>query len=229
MPAAYNKTPQIRNRIWGVLKPATESGRFVLADGVRKRARYVTGRPVGAAALPRHDAESDGVAGLQRRLDALQIVGRIDRMLVDRNDDVTLFQLNVVSEGVRVHRYDFNTTGRLQPEGLAFGIAQVLHHHAEAGYAGLALRLGFVLRSAELVGEDLGEVADHHLEVLVLAAAHHADIHGCADRSRCHGPNQVSAIVDGLTVDARDDVAFLKARLLGRTAGGYRLHKDAFG
>src|SRR5689334_1820187 len=104
-------------------------------QGVGKRAGYVAGNPVATAALTRHDAESYGVARLQGRLDALQIVGRIDRMLVDRHDDVALLQLNIVSEGVRIHRYDLNTTSRLQAERLAFGFTQVLNHHAESGYS----------------------------------------------------------------------------------------------
>src|SRR3954465_11263633 len=58
--------------------------RLGLMCGIRERAGYITGRPVGATALMGHDAERYSVARLQCRLYPLQIVGRVDRVLIDR-------------------------------------------------------------------------------------------------------------------------------------------------
>src|ERR687884_228363 len=75
----------------------------------------VAGRPVTATALS-HDLKGDGVPRLQGRLHPLQVVRRIDRMLVDRKQNIALMQVNIVRKRVRIDRNDLNSTRYLQTE-----------------------------------------------------------------------------------------------------------------
>src|SRR3954451_8072717 len=102
----------------------------------RQGSRHEARRPLAATTLAGHDAKRHSIARLQRRLKFLQVVRRVDRLLVDRDDDIALVELDVLGEGIRIYGNDLDTALRLQPERLTPRLAEVLDHHAEAGHTG---------------------------------------------------------------------------------------------
>jgi len=103
--------------------------------------------------------------------DARHIVHRIDGLMVDGSQHIARQQPNVFGEGVGFHRIDPDPGLFLEAQGLAPLVGEVLKPHAQAHRGTFRLARFLPVPRAELLREELGQVANHYAEVLAFAVA----------------------------------------------------------
>ncbi len=148
--------------------------------------------------------------------------------MVDGSQHIARLQPDIFGEGVGFHRIDPDPAFFLEAQGLAPLVGEVLKPHAQAHRGAFRLIRSLLVARAELLREELGQVADHHVEVLALVIAHHPDVQRSAHGRRGHRVDQIVASANRLAVDGHDDVAFLDPGLFRAAAHCHRLDERAF-